>query len=91
MNIDQKLDLLKKIQKVDAPPFILTRIRQRLDSVEQMPASIAWKLAFGSGLLLVAALNVSILLLRFSNTDKSQIQEIVSTMDLSNQNDFYNE
>lgn len=91
MNIDQKLDLLKKIQKVDAPPFILTRIRQRLDSSEPMPVSTAWKLAFGSGLLLVAALNVSILLLRFSNTDKSQIQEIVSTMDLSNQNDFYNE
>ncbi len=91
MNIDQKLDLLKKIQKVDAPPFILTRIRQRLDSAELMPASTAWKLAFGSGLLLVAALNVSILLLRFSNTNKSQIQEIVSTMDLSNQNDFYNE
>lgn len=89
MNIDQKLDLLKKIQKVDAPPFMLTRIRQRLDSVE--PASTAWKLAFGSGLMLVAALNVSILLLRYSNTDKSQIQEIVSTMDLSNQNDFYNE
>ncbi|NOS93337.1 MAG: hypothetical protein HOP30_15570 [Cyclobacteriaceae bacterium] len=91
MNIDQKLDLLKKIQKVDAPPFMLTRIKQRLESQEPRLAPTTWKVAFGSGLLLVAALNVSLFFFRSTTPDTAEIQNIVSTLDLSNQNDFYNE
>ncbi len=91
MNIDQKLDSLKKIQKVDAPPFMLTRIRQLLNASEPMLASTTWKVAFGTGLLLVAALNISIFLVRSSNADTAEIQDIVTTMELSNQNDFYHE
>ncbi len=91
MNIDQKLDLLKKIQKVDAPPFMLTRIRQRLDASEPMLASTTWKVAFGTGLLLVATLNVSLFFFRTTTADAAEIQDIVTTMELSNQNDFYNE
>ena len=33
MDIDKKLDLLKNIQSVDEPPFLLTRIRQRIQSL----------------------------------------------------------
>lgn len=91
MNIDQKLDLLKKIQKVDAPPFMLTRIRQRLDAPEPSLAPTTWKVAFGTGLLLVAALNVSLFIFRSATADTTEIQNIVSTMDMSNHNDFYNE
>ena len=30
MNIDHKLDALKKIKQVEAPPFLLTRIKQQI-------------------------------------------------------------
>jgi len=54
----EKLDLLKKVRKVDAPPFLLTRIQARIrrNEAERLPASWQWAggLAFGLLLLLNA-------------------------------------
>ena len=45
MNIDNKLEKLKKISRVDVPPFLFTRIKQRIDSINDVPISLKWKLA----------------------------------------------
>lgn len=54
----EKFDLLKKVRKVDAPPFLLTRIQARIrrNEAERLPASWQWagSLAFGLLLLLNA-------------------------------------
>ncbi len=54
----EKFDLLKKVRKVDAPPFLLTRIQARIrrNEAERPPASWQWagSLAFGLLLLLNA-------------------------------------
>jgi hypothetical protein len=91
MNIDQKLDLLKKIQKVDAPPFMLTSIKERIHTFSSQSAPFAWKLAFVSISMLVITLNVSIFLNQTSQSNKQDIQEIVSVMGLSTQNELYHE
>ena len=92
MNIDNKLDGLKKIRQVDAPPFLLTRIRQQIQSLQDAPAPVKWKWAFAVSTILVLALNISIL---FKSTDtqptKPGIENVVKSMNLSSANNLYNE
>jgi hypothetical protein len=91
MDIDKKLELLKKIQKVDAPPFLLTRIMERIDShtIEKAPAS--WRLAFVATVIVILGLNVSILFNSPGKKNEKGIEEVISSMELSNTNDLYDE
>ena len=70
MDIDKKLDLLKKIQSVDEPPFLLTRIRQRIQSLELSPAPRSWKWALVLAGAAIVALNLGIIL-KTANTAKN--------------------
>lgn len=92
MNIDNKLDLLKQIKDVDAPPFLLTRIRQQIQNLENVEAPVKWKWAFAISAVLILALNVSIL---FKSTDtqtaKPGIENVVKALNLSSANNLYNE
>ena len=91
MNIDKKLDALKKIEQVDAPPFLLTRIKQQIQNLENASAPVKWRWAFAVIAVVIIALNLSVF---FNNniTKKSNgIETVVSTMQLSNTNALYNE
>lgn len=48
------LELLKKVQKVEAPPFLLTRVRAKIraEERERLPAAWLWSGALAFGLLL---------------------------------------
>ena len=91
MDIDKKLELLKKIQKVDAPPFLLTRVTERINSytIEKAPAS--WRLAFFAVAIVVLGLNGSVLFKSLEKQNENSIEEVISSMKLSNSNDLYNE
>lgn len=91
MNIDNKLDKLKNIRQVDAPPFLFTRIKERIDSIGNVPASTKWKLAFVLAALLILALNTGIVFQSSAREKKSNITNVVSTMQLSPSNDFYHD
>ncbi|MGB4844141.1 MAG: hypothetical protein WBP16_06735 [Ferruginibacter sp.] len=95
MNIDNKLDLLKQIKAVDAPPFLLTRIRQQIDNLNNVEAPVKWKWAFAVSAVLIMALNISILFTsndKTVDTDKAAgIETVVSSMNLTNTNQLYNE
>ncbi len=91
MDIDKKLELLKKIQKVDAPPFLLTRVVERINSytIEKAPAS--WRLAFVAAAIVVLGLNGSVLFRSLEKQNENSIEEVISSMKLSNSNNLYNE
>jgi hypothetical protein len=91
MDIDKKLELLKEIQKVDAPPFLYTRIKQEIDSSISEKAPTNWRLAFAMIAILIFSLNVFILLNTSGIKKNGGIDEVVSSMGLSNSNDLYNE
>lgn len=95
MNIDNKLDLLKKIKEVDAPPFLLTRIRQQIENLNNVEAPVKWKWAFAVSAVLILALNISILFTssgKTVTTNKADgIESVVSSMNLTNTNQLYNE
>lgn len=48
-----KLDILKTIQKVDAPPFLLTRIEVRIKNEERASPKWVWSLGIASAVLLI--------------------------------------
>lgn len=71
MNVDKKLDLLKQVKEVDVPPFLLTRIRQRIQSLGDTEAPVKWKWAFAFSAIVLLALNLSILFKQTGNEEKS--------------------
>lgn len=44
MNIEEKIEQLRQVQKVDAPPFLLTRIRAKIQAsaLESVPRVWVW-------------------------------------------------
>lgn len=59
--MNNKLDILNKVTKAEAPPFLYTRITQRLQTLQQAPASAKFKFAFAATAALVLILNVVVL------------------------------
>lgn len=91
MNADDQLNGLKKIGQVDAPPFLYTRIRSRIDALTEAPAPVQWAWGFSIGAVLMLALNVGVLLTKTSTKHETSVAEVVSAMQLSTNNDFYHE
>jgi hypothetical protein len=93
MSIDKRIDSLKRIKAVDAPPYLLTRINQQISNISNIEAPVNMKWAFALTFAFVMAVNVSIL---FNSTTVSKnksagVENIVNAMNLSAQNDLYNE
>ena len=97
MNIDNKLDILKQIKQVDAPPFLLTRIRQQIENLSNVEVPVKWKWAFAVSSVLILALNISILLQSNDQTEATSktkangIENVVNSMNLTTTNQLYNE
>ncbi len=58
MKNENELDLLKKVSKMDAPPFLMTRIaaKIRAGEIERLPVS--WQLAGGLAFAALVFFNV---------------------------------
>lgn len=93
MNIDNKLDLLKQIQEVDAPPYLLTRIRQQLQNLDNIEAPVKWKWTFAFSSVVILALNLSVFFKQVdvSREDNTGIETVVNSMNLVTTNNIYNE
>lgn len=85
--IDKKLDILSKIQKVEAPMFLDTRIRQHIANVNTNNFSprIAW--AMGFSLILVFAVNSMVLF--NAKISEQERPNLAQTFDLLPQNELY--
>ena len=92
MNTDDELDGLNRISRVDAPPFLYTRIRARIDLLAEAPAPVQWVRAFAAAALLVLLLNAGVFLTATDDAQTSpDVANVVTTMQLMTNNDFYHE
>lgn len=89
MNIDQQLDKLKQIRKVDSPPFLFTRIRAGIEAAAAVSAPMKWKLAFAGTAILLMALNAGMLFR--SGEPESKIEQLANAMQLSGSNELYHD
>jgi hypothetical protein len=60
-NIYDPADMLELVGRVEAPPFLLTRIRQRIENVRQQKVSPGFAWAATLSFLLVLSVNVYIM------------------------------
>ena len=81
------LDNLKKIEKVDTPPFLFTRIQQKIEQSkkERMPKHIA--LAVGLTVALLLAINAMVLVNYNSKTNDTE--NFAKSMHLTSNNSLY--
>ena len=91
MNIDNRLDKLKNIRRVDTPAFLFTRIKQQIEKLALAPAPMRWRLTFVSIAIILVALNATILVRSSRIEKKSAGEQIVKSMHLSSSNDLYHE
>lgn len=89
MNIDAQLNGLRKIKPVEAPPFLLTRIKSRIDSLHKAPAPLQWTWSFAAATLVVLAVNTGILLTELDAPVENNVADVVSAMQLATNNDLY--
>jgi hypothetical protein len=79
--------LLSTIQKVDAPPFLLTRIKEKLKSNPDVKVGVGWVLAGGMSLVMVLIINVVVI--SKNSTKHQQIPNLVESMNLAPDNTLY--
>ncbi|MFZ4621342.1 MAG: hypothetical protein ACOYNS_12350 [Bacteroidota bacterium] len=88
MNIDTELNKLQTIRPVDTPPFLYTRIEQRIAS--RTLASRKLRFAVFSSLLALAIINMVVISSFFEKKNGSSgIQNLASEMNLASSNDLY--
>jgi hypothetical protein len=91
MNIDNKLDKLKSIRQVEAPPFLFIRIQQGIQNLADVPAPIKWRVAFVTAAIVLIVLNTGILLKSSSQSKATGVEQVVNSLQLSSSNDFYHD
>lgn len=48
--------MLKDVKAVDAPPFMFTRIQEKINAIDEAAPSLKWTVAFG--MVVIIAVNV---------------------------------
>jgi hypothetical protein len=91
MNIHDDLKDLAKLQRVEAPPFLMTRIRAKIEANRSERLTPRWALAasLAFGLLLVA--NISLLNSNGQSPVNHNMEIIASGFDLVPNNQLYHE
>lgn len=80
-------DMLEYINKVDTPPFLLTRIKQKIANLGEQKVSPKWAFAAAMSLLLLIALNLYVVTAPTDN--KPEQGDLAQTMNLYPHNSLY--
>jgi hypothetical protein len=88
-DMDDILDKLKRINRVETPPFLFTRIEGRILNMHKAP--VQWKWAFAISSLIVLIMNIFIVIKPVERGENSGIEMVISEMHLSNSNTLYDE
>ncbi len=87
MNIEKELESLKGIRKIDAPPFLYTRILNTIQKRQKEIMPVKWVLAAVAFLILVFAINITAI----NASQKNKESDLTEIFALKSQNMFYNE
>lgn len=84
--MENRLDILEKIKQVDTPPFLFTRIQNKIQQHIADKISKKQAIAYACGIVIIIVLNV----LAFEAKKNSENDnDLVNKMDLSPSNQLY--
>lgn len=85
------MEQLKKVRKVEAPPFLWTCIQAKIrtNAAEKVPAS--WNWAGALALFILLGLNISLFVGAGKPSGIDRIQSLAEGMQLQPKNQLYNE
>lgn len=87
--MQSELDKLNLIQKVEAPPFLYSRIMQRIEKETNKPQVRNFTWAIGFSMIIILAFNI--MAISFSSKHTSGNKSLATELGLYPQNNLYNE
>ncbi|MGF1923014.1 MAG: hypothetical protein ACQUHE_02450 [Bacteroidia bacterium] len=91
MDIENKLEELKQIKGIDTPPFLLQSIKNKINNLNEVAAPPGWKYAFIACTIMVALFNLTLLIEVKDKQKSEQIGTVVSSLQLSDNNQLYHD
>ncbi|MBP7810535.1 MAG: hypothetical protein KA163_14680 [Bacteroidia bacterium] len=85
--MENELDILNRIQKVDAPPFLYTRILNRVQNKVKETVPVKWAVAAAACLLILITINISVI----QSSKESNTTNLSEVFSLKTNNSLYNE
>jgi hypothetical protein len=81
------IDDLHKLKRVEAPPFLFTRIQQKIEQAQatRLPGKVIWAVGFS----LVLVLMVNIGTIRKVTHKTNNLEHFAQSMDLTTDNTLY--
>lgn len=87
MHITHPVDILEKVQKVDAPPFLYTRILSRVQNKVKETVPVKWAIASAACLVVLLIINISVI----QQSKESNTTDLSEVFSLQTSNSLYNE
>ncbi|MBP6313202.1 MAG: hypothetical protein WAR83_01620 [Flavobacteriales bacterium] len=93
MEVDKAIDLLQRIEKLDPPPFLRTRIDARIETSTAETPTRSWVLAGITTMALVLLINTVTLFgnRTTSNSSNDPLSELSRGMGMATSNQLYHE
>lgn len=81
------LDSLARIKRVEAPPYLFTRIQQKIEQSKRntVPVKITWAINLAFGLVLI----LNIIVLTSYNSKSSSTEDYAQSIHLISDNSLY--
>ncbi len=91
--MSDEFDPLRKVRRVEAPPFLFTRIEAKIQRKQEEWVSVKWVWGTSMALVLLALFNLSVLnnRLQIDATQYDAAEAVATSMQLLDSNQLYNE
>ena len=91
MNLEDRLNKLSEINKVDAPQFLFTRIEQQIKNLQERNIKPVFKFAYAGLAILILSVNILVIGNYYQSEKKNSLEIVVQNMQLQSTNNLYHE
>ena len=85
--MENQIDILNKIRKADASPFLYTRILSRIQNKVKETVPVKWAVVAAAGLLVLITVNINVI----KSGKQSNTTDLSEVFSLKTNNSLYNE
>lgn len=92
MKKNKDFQSLQKIKKVEAPPFLYTRIEQKIKNLQADKISLRWVLGGSLSFCILLYFNISLINLNLNNeVSTNNLELVLEDMNMNSSNQLYYE